>query len=298
MSAVPAFPDFYFTLREDLLCFHIFQKGAIALLMVLLDFGNQAELCSQFRESFFFRCFSEAFIHISPLVILSGCGSREVLRCGADPAKLLKPQFCVFLLIVRGFQEQCRNLFKSVLLRAGSKISIFVSCLALAGKGRKKVLFRLGSGIRIALWSLSRRRGIRLPESVEIAIFIGGHNLISIRQGKHGLRLITGFKLFSLPSFFCFQQNPLNIVSVKHRMLHRTDRNGDDAAIYGNHRHMLFTGCIGSVWQNRLHLFAAAYAADAGVMNMGNDIPAMGTFVECHLFSFPNSFRILSENDH
>ena len=47
VTAVTALPNLDFALLEDLGSLHILQQCTVALLMVLLNGSNQAELCSQ-----------------------------------------------------------------------------------------------------------------------------------------------------------------------------------------------------------------------------------------------------------
>ena len=51
----------------------------------------------------------------------------------------------VFLLIISGFEEQCRDLLKAFLLGLGCKIGVLVACLGLTGKGSHQVFFGLSS---------------------------------------------------------------------------------------------------------------------------------------------------------
>ena len=106
MAAVPAFPDLHFTLFEDFLRFDVPKKRAIPFFMVLFDGGYLAEFLRKLREAFLFGGFGEAFVHISPFVILTvSCGS-EIFGGIADAVQLFEPHFCVFFFIVGGFQEK------------------------------------------------------------------------------------------------------------------------------------------------------------------------------------------------
>ena len=53
VTAVAAFPDLDLTLLEDRGGLDVFQKRAIALLVVLLDRGDQTELLGKLRKALF-----------------------------------------------------------------------------------------------------------------------------------------------------------------------------------------------------------------------------------------------------
>lgn len=75
----------------------------------------------------------------------------ENLTSGIPPVRYLpcvvpcKLYFGVFLLIISGFEEQCRDLLKAFLLGLGCKIGVLVACLGLTGKGSHQVFFGLSS---------------------------------------------------------------------------------------------------------------------------------------------------------
>ena len=47
----------------------------------------------------------------------------------ANAVQFFDPQLGVFLLIISGFEEQCRDLLKAFLLGLGCKIGVLVACL-------------------------------------------------------------------------------------------------------------------------------------------------------------------------
>ena len=54
VTAVTALPNLDFTLLKDLSGFYILQQCTVTLLVVLLNSGNQTELCSQLVEALSF----------------------------------------------------------------------------------------------------------------------------------------------------------------------------------------------------------------------------------------------------
>ena len=78
MPAVAAFPYLDFALLEHLGCLYIVEQGAIAFFVMLFNRSDIAELLCQFRKALLLSCFSETFIHISPLKIFAFGGMEQV----------------------------------------------------------------------------------------------------------------------------------------------------------------------------------------------------------------------------
>ena len=115
--------------------------------MVLLNGGHQAELGGQLGEALLLGGLGKALVHVRPLVVLAVGRGRQVLRGAADARQLLEPHLGVLFLVVRGFQEEGRDLLKALLLGLGGEIGILVPGLGLPCKGRLQIFLRLGSGI-------------------------------------------------------------------------------------------------------------------------------------------------------
>ena len=60
MPTVAALPYLYFTLFEYRSCLHIFKKGTVALLMVLLDLAYHTEFCCESMEPFLIGVFAKS----------------------------------------------------------------------------------------------------------------------------------------------------------------------------------------------------------------------------------------------
>ena len=145
VTAVAALPHLDLALGEDLRHLHIVQQGTVALLVVLFNGGDQAETLGQRMETFLIGCFGKAVVHIRPLVVLTLSGGEKVFCGVANAVQFFEPQLGVFLLIISGFEEQCRDLLKAFLLGLGCKIGVLVACLGLTGKGSHQVFFGLSS---------------------------------------------------------------------------------------------------------------------------------------------------------
>ena len=81
MSTVTAFPYLNFALFKYLCSFNILKKCTISLFVMLLNLSYSPEFCSKLMEPFFISSFSEAFIHICPLIIFAFCRCRQVFLC-------------------------------------------------------------------------------------------------------------------------------------------------------------------------------------------------------------------------
>ena len=115
VTAVAALPHLDLALGEDLRHLHIVQQGTVALLVMLFNGGDQAETLGQLMETFLIGCFGKAVVHIRPLVVLALSGGEKVFCGVANAVQLFEPQLGVFLLIISGFEEQCRDLLKTFL---------------------------------------------------------------------------------------------------------------------------------------------------------------------------------------
>ena len=105
MTAVAALPQLDLALGKDLRHLHIAQQGAVALLMVLFNGGDQAETLGKLVEALLVSSLGKAVIHIRPLVVLALSGGEKVFGGVADAVQFFEPQLGVFLFVVSGFEE-------------------------------------------------------------------------------------------------------------------------------------------------------------------------------------------------
>ena len=143
VPAVAALPDLDFALRENLGRLDIVQQCAVALLMVLLNGGDEAELLRELMEALFIGSLGKAVVHIRPLVVLALGGGDQILGGIADAGKLLEPELGVLLFILGGLEEERGYLLIALLLRDACEIGVFIACLRFAGKCGLKVLLGL-----------------------------------------------------------------------------------------------------------------------------------------------------------
>ena len=84
VSAVAALPHLYFALLKHCRCLHVFQQGAVSLLMVLFDGAHQAEFGGKLRKSLLFCRLGEILIHVGPLIVFAVRGRGQVFLGIAD----------------------------------------------------------------------------------------------------------------------------------------------------------------------------------------------------------------------
>ena len=65
----------------------------------------------------------------------------------------------------------------------------------------------------------------RLPQSVEIAVFVGGDD--GFGDGKVGFGLVVGGEVFLLEAGLVFQDDPLDVMCGEHGVLHGADLDSD-----------------------------------------------------------------------
>ena len=127
MSAVAAFPNLDLTLCKDLCHLDVLQQGAVTLLVMLLDLGNQAEFCRKLREALLFGGLGESGVHIGPFVVLAVCCFLKVSGGVTDTCKLLQPQLCVLLLIVCSFEKKRGDLLVAFLFCNRGEVGILIA---------------------------------------------------------------------------------------------------------------------------------------------------------------------------
>lgn len=149
VSAITAFPDSHSALLENLLCLHVSEQSAVSLFVPLLYRSNSAELLCQILESFLVGFFRHTRIHIGPFIALAFRGMEKVFRGISYLSESPEPKFCVFFLVVCRLQEESRDLFKTRLTSYFREIGILIARLRFACERLEKILFGLGSRVRI-----------------------------------------------------------------------------------------------------------------------------------------------------
>ncbi len=124
ISAVSAYPSLFLRTFEDDVVFHIVCEFKVTVFVTVFDYGDIAEEVLDFLEPFFFGDVGEAGIHLICFVVFTSSGGEEIFECvvngdcriccGNFDGSTLEEfefSFCVFFFLVRGFGEDCSNLF-------------------------------------------------------------------------------------------------------------------------------------------------------------------------------------------
>lgn len=86
---------------------------------------------------------------------------------------------------------------------------------------------------------------LRLPQSVEVAVFIGGEN--GLGDGEVGFGFVVGGEVFLLEAGCGFQDDPLDVVFGDHGVGDRADFDGNMVTVLFDHWDMLLIGAVGGV---------------------------------------------------
>ena len=104
---------------------------------------------------------------------------------------------------------------------------------------------------------------VRFPQPVQIAVFVSCNHGVPIGKGEGSNGLVPRLQVFSLSSFLRLQENPFDVMSVQHGMIHGADRNGHDPAVLCDDWHMLLASAIRGIRNERFHFSAAALSTHA-----------------------------------
>ena len=163
VAAVGALPDHAAVLGEDLAVLDVPEQLAVALLVMLLDFGDHFELAGDLVEALGTRLARHPGVHVRPFEVLAGGGVGQVGgRVGHLSAmEVLVPALGVLLLVLGRLLEEGGYLDETVLAGLGGEIAVFVAGLGLTGEGFLKVLlgFRAGQGTTALEWGGGETRG-------------------------------------------------------------------------------------------------------------------------------------------
>ena len=147
VTAVAADPDAVSVAREDHAVLDVLGELAIALLVVLLDGADHAELGSNFLEAFFVGFLGHAVVHVGPFEVLAGSSLFEVGDGVVQLAsvKIFEPELGMFFFVPCRFQEDRRDLLVTLFLCLGGEVGVLVAGLGFACEGFHQVLFGLCS---------------------------------------------------------------------------------------------------------------------------------------------------------
>ena len=111
---------------------------------------------------------------------------------------------------------------------------------------------------------------LRLPEAVEVAVFVGGED--GFGDGEVGFGFVIGGELFLLEAGLGFQDDPLDVVFGDHRVGYGADFDGDVVAVLLDLGDVFFLGGVGGVGNEGSFVFDLGLGGDDLVID----------FVEVH----------------
>lgn len=125
-----------------------------------------------------------------------------------------------------------------------------------------------------------------LPESVEVAIGVGGDKGIALGECEGYLGLAR--EIFLLASLCGFDGNPTDVVFGKHRVKGRaySDLNVS-VFIFRDNGKVLFGSGFGGVGNELLHFLSTANNLNAARFKIFYDIAAMFTLIKFHIDYLP-----------
>ena len=122
---------------------------------------------------------------------------------------------------------------------------------------------------------VSARRGLIVlsefcrPQAMQIAVGIDRHRC---RLARMEITDVAALRRFHI--------EPLDMVDIHHRMLHRAHRDGEGAAGTFGHRQMLFSAGFHGIGDQFPHLFAAAEHRNACIVERGDEVTTVVTDVK------------------
>ncbi len=116
MSAVTALPAILSDTYPNFTGLNILKKFEVTLLVMFLDFSDTLKLKGNILKAFGTCLLGKLTVHLSPLLVLAGCGSSEIGHRISDTSEMLKPKLGMLLFVIGGFLKNSRYLFISVLL--------------------------------------------------------------------------------------------------------------------------------------------------------------------------------------
>ena len=117
---------------------------------------------------------------------------------------------------------------------------------------------------------------------MEVAVFIGGNDLVAGNESEYGLGLIAGLQCLALAALSGLEHDPLDVVDIKHGMQYGAYGNGDGLSVDADDRDMLLARGVGGVGDQLLHDLSAAARANSGIVDVSDDVSAMCALVKFH----------------
>lgn len=116
---------------------------------------------------------------------------------------------------------------------------------------------------------------LRLPQSVEVAVFIGGKD--GFGDGEVGFGFVVGGEVFLLVAGCGFQDDPLDVVFGDHGVGDRADLYCDMVTVLFDLGDVFFLGCVGGVGSKGSFVLDGLFGENDFIVD----------FIEVHLFYSP-----------
>ena len=113
----------------------------------------------------------------------------------------------------------------------------------------------------------------RLPEAVEVAVFVGRDNLRAA-ESKHGFGFAADFEALALSAVVRLQIDPCDVVFLEHGVIDAADVNGALVAFYLDDGNVFFLARVNAAGDELGHVLAAAGHRRAGSVNHTNEVAA------------------------
>ena len=122
-----------------------------------------------------------------------------------------------------------------------------------------------------------------LPQTVEIAVLIGGYGLVAFGDDKLSHRSLIRLQIYLLIALLGLKNDPLDIVDILHGMGHAADGDSDLIAVHLNFGDVLFNCAVAGAGDKLAHLLAAADYGDTLVLHEMDYITAMIAYIKLHI---------------
>ena len=109
---------------------------------------------------------------------------------------------------------------------------------------------------------------------MQIAVCVNGHRLFA-SQFKHRVGSLPRIQIADLPAVLSLHKNPLNIVNIRHGVLHRAHCDRETTAGKLCHRQMLLAAGFHRIGNQLFHFLPAADQRNACVMDGSDEVAAV-----------------------
>ena len=117
---------------------------------------------------------------------------------------------------------------------------------------------------------------------MDVAVFVDALDLVAGHERKGRLRLVAGLELLALVAVLGLDGDPLDVMGVRHRMLHRADPHLDRIALERVNGDVLLGRAVRRAGDELAHGLPAAHRVDRGFLDHRDNLAADLALVEFH----------------